>query len=364
MRILILILLMPLLSFAQRDSSIYVAGPLGVNGPVYYWKTPTQVKGILSISTISDTTITNLRSEASGKQALLVSGTNIKTINGSSVLGSGDLVVTGSGAAWGDITGTIEDQTDLINLFGGKVDTSAISGTTNQIAYFSSSNVLDALTTATYPSLTELSYIKGATSAIQTQLDLKAPLASPTFTGTVSGITATMVGLGNVTNESKATMFTSPAFTGTPTGIGIPVYAQVTGSNATTTGQALTNITGLSVALTTNAVYEFEAVMTGSTTAVTTGTGYGVQYSVAGGAVEAFITASSTSTATKTLRISALNTSAQAFLTTSAQTGGILIKGRVTTGANAGNLTIQHLKVTSGTSTIFIGSFLKVTRIS
>ena len=46
-----------------------------------------------------------------------------------------------------------------------------------------------------------------------------APLASPTFTGTVGGITATMVGLGNVTNESKATMFTSPTFTGTVAGI-------------------------------------------------------------------------------------------------------------------------------------------------
>ncbi len=41
--------------------------------------------------------------------------------------------------------------------------------------------------------------------------------SSPTFTGTVSGVTATHVGLGNVTNESKATMFTSPSFTGTTT---------------------------------------------------------------------------------------------------------------------------------------------------
>jgi hypothetical protein len=40
--------------------------------------------------------------------------------------------------------------------------------------------------------------------------------ASPTFTGTVTGVTASMVGLGNVTNESKATMFTSPTLTGTP----------------------------------------------------------------------------------------------------------------------------------------------------
>ena len=45
-----------------------------------------------------------------------------------------------------------------------------------------------------------------------------ATLASPTFTGTVSGISSTMVGLGNVTNESKATMFTDPTFTGTMAG--------------------------------------------------------------------------------------------------------------------------------------------------
>lgn len=34
---------------------------------------------------------------------------------------------------------------------------------------------------------------------------LKAPIASPTFTGTVSGITSSMVGLGNVDNTSDAT---------------------------------------------------------------------------------------------------------------------------------------------------------------
>jgi hypothetical protein len=42
-------------------------------------------------------TNTPLGSALSGKQASLVSGTNIKTINGSSVLGSGNLVVTGTG---------------------------------------------------------------------------------------------------------------------------------------------------------------------------------------------------------------------------------------------------------------------------
>lgn len=45
------------------------------------------------------------------------------------------------------------------------------TGTTNELAYWSGTNTLSTLTTATYPSLTELSYVKGVTSAIQTQFD-------------------------------------------------------------------------------------------------------------------------------------------------------------------------------------------------
>ena len=54
-------------------------------------------------------------------------------------------------------------------------------------------------------------------STVTTSIGLKAPLDSPAFTGTVTGITKTMVGLGNVLNETKATAFTSPTFTGTVT---------------------------------------------------------------------------------------------------------------------------------------------------
>ena len=41
-------------------------------------------------------------------------------------------------------------------------------------------------------------------AAIKAAMDLKAPIASPTFTGTVGGVTASMVGLGNVNNTSDA----------------------------------------------------------------------------------------------------------------------------------------------------------------
>ena len=43
---------------------------------------------------------------------------------------------------------------------------------------------------------------KPVSTAQQTALDLKANLASPTFTGTVSGVSKSMVGLGNVDNTS------------------------------------------------------------------------------------------------------------------------------------------------------------------
>ena len=49
------------------------------------------------------------------------------------------------------------------------------------------------------PSLTELTYVKGVTSAIQTQLGLKAPLASPTFTGTVTIPTPFTIGAVSMT---------------------------------------------------------------------------------------------------------------------------------------------------------------------
>ena len=43
---------------------------------------------------------------------------------------------------------------------------------------------------------------KAISTATQAALDLKAPIASPTFTGTVGGITKAMVGLANVDNTA------------------------------------------------------------------------------------------------------------------------------------------------------------------
>lgn len=56
-----------------------------------------------------------------------------------------------------------------------------VAGTINEIAYFDSATSIASLAVATYPSLTELSYVKGVTSALQTQLTAK--ITNPMTTG-------------------------------------------------------------------------------------------------------------------------------------------------------------------------------------
>jgi hypothetical protein len=62
-------------------------------------------------------------------------------------------------------------------------------------------NILDGATLTT----TELNYVDGVTSAIQTQLDAKAPLASPTFTGTVS-LDSSIVFEGSTADGNETTL--------------------------------------------------------------------------------------------------------------------------------------------------------------
>lgn len=112
-----------------------------------------------------------------------VSSTELETLNG--------------------VTSGIQSQLD------GKLDTSVASTTYAPLESpsFTGTVVLPANTSIDGVSSTEIGYLNGVTSSIQDQLDDKAPsnaptLNSPTFTGTPTGLTAGMVGLGNVDNTS------------------------------------------------------------------------------------------------------------------------------------------------------------------
>jgi hypothetical protein len=88
------------------------------------------------------------------------------------------------------------------------------SGGTN----YSNTNVAAYLTAnpqpGTYSNTNVASFLTSAS------ITTSGNISAARFTGngaSLTGLTATMVGLGSVTNESKATMFTSPTFTGTVT---------------------------------------------------------------------------------------------------------------------------------------------------
>ena len=123
---------------------------------------------------------------------------------------------------------------------GIPVAPTAVSGTnTTQIATtaFVSTAVADLVASApaTLNTLNELATALGNDAAFSTtitnSIGLKAPLASPTFTGTVSGITAAMVGLGNVTNVAQLAATQTLAITGDATA---PTTALNTGTIALT----------------------------------------------------------------------------------------------------------------------------------
>ena len=130
-------------------------------------------------------------------------------------------------------------------------------------------NALDDITDVTITSVATGDLLKWSGSAWindSTLLAAKAPLASPTFTGTVSGITKTMVGLGNVDDTADTAKpvstaqqtaidlkanIASPTFTGTvtiPSGASISGFAPLasptfTGVPAAPTAAASTNTT-------------------------------------------------------------------------------------------------------------------------
>ena len=94
---------------------------------------------------------------------------------------------------------------------------------------------------------------KPVSTATQTALNLKANLASPTFTGTVGGITKTMVGLGNVDNTSDAS---KPVSTATQTALNLKANLAsptLTGTPLSTTASVGTNSTQIATTAFVNA---------------------------------------------------------------------------------------------------------------
>jgi hypothetical protein len=132
--------------------------------------------------------------------------------------------VTSYNAATGALVVDIKTHTGsgtytswVLNLDGTPVDAITGSGTANEIAYFTAARIIASLPVATYPSLTELSYVKGVTSAIQTQINGKQDtLTSGTNIKTINS--TSILGSGNYATPFELVVAASDETTALTTG--------------------------------------------------------------------------------------------------------------------------------------------------
>jgi hypothetical protein len=100
-----------------------------------------------------------------------------------------------------DATGTVALTSDIAELSQDAIDAAITAGTGITKTYDDAANTLTlAVNTSTMQARvanvtdTEIGYLDGVTSAIQTQIDAKAPLAAPAFTGNATAVNLTLSG--------------------------------------------------------------------------------------------------------------------------------------------------------------------------
>lgn len=96
-------------------------------------------------------------------------------------------VVGGSEDTWGT---TLNTNWTNLGTFLGSLDSAELA-------------VLDGITATT----AELNYVDGVTSNIQTQLDAKSPIASPTFTGSVNAGDSVVLGAWTIWDSGGTLYF-------------------------------------------------------------------------------------------------------------------------------------------------------------
>jgi hypothetical protein len=193
----------------------------------------------------------NIQAQFANKQNLLRSGSNIKTINGQSILGSGDLVIDGGQTEWGDIGGNIINQTDLVlalnakqNLLVNQVNIKSING----ISLLGSGDIVIAGGggTVTSVAMTVPTGLTVTGSPITTSGTLAVALQSgysiPTTTSQSNWDVAYLSRISSLTvtgSSGSATLFGNvlniPTYTLAGLGYTVPTLAQVTTAGNTTT---------------------------------------------------------------------------------------------------------------------------------
>lgn len=179
------------------------------------------------------------------KQDTLVSGTNIKTINSNSILGSGNISIS-SAVAWGGITGTLSSQTDLQTALDSKVDeNAAITGATKTKITYDAKGLVTAgadATTADIADSTNKRYVTDANLTVignTSGTNTGDNATNSQYSGLATSKQDTLVSGTNIKTINSTTLLGSGDITtGTVTSVGVsmPSAFSVASSPITTSG--------------------------------------------------------------------------------------------------------------------------------
>jgi hypothetical protein len=145
------------------------------------------------------------------------------TLNAAGTLQVGGVAVTSTAAELNILDGVTATATELNTLDGITASTAELNILDGVTATTAELNILDGVTATTAElnildgvtaTTAELNFVDGVTSNVQTQLNAKAPTASPTFTGTVTAANLNAsgsVGVGTVTPDGTVNIFSSTA---------------------------------------------------------------------------------------------------------------------------------------------------------
>lgn len=285
----------------------------------------------------------------------------------------------GGSSSWGSITGTLSSQTDLQSALDGKQASGSYAASSHGHSISDVSGLQTALdgkqAAGSYASATH-SHAISDTTGLQTALDAKAPLASPTFTGTVTLPAGQVVnGVTLTTGGGTSDFLRADGTYAAPAGGGGGLTAQTVAMTSTqaSSSNVQTDITQLVLPVAANSVYLITCFVTFQSAATTTGLVLGIATPASAiNQVEIVVPITSTAVASQLRTIfpnAAVPTNQGTVIgtgvtgTNSNHTARII--GQIITGATAGNVQIRFAsEINASAITLQIGSRLTLVKIA